>query len=78
MEFHITMPGPIDPGAIEHALQASDPAALVDIDPVTQSLRVASTLQAFQLVAVLNRAGYPLHRAQVREPPSFCCGGCGG
>ena len=78
MEFHITMPGPIDPGAIEHALQASDPSAIVDIDPATGVLRVASSLEITQLVAVLNVAGYPLHRAQVAQAPSICCGGCGG
>ena len=78
MEFHITMPGPIDPGALEHALQASDPSAIVDIDPASRALRVASSLDATQLVAVLNSAGYPLHRAQVTQAPSICCGGCSG
>ena len=78
MEFHITLPGPIDPGALEHALHASDPSALVDIDPASGALRVASSLDATQLVAALNHAGYPVHRAQVTPAPSICCGGCGG
>ena len=78
MEFHITMPGPIDPGAMEHALQASDPSALVDLDPATGVLRVAAMLDVIQLVAELNRAGYPVHRAQVTQTPTTCCGGCGG
>lgn len=78
MEFHITMPGPIDPGAMEHALQASDPSALVDLDPGTGVLRVAAMLDVIQLVSALNRAGYPVHRAQVMQAPTICCGGCGG
>ena len=78
MEFQISMPGPLDPGALEHALRASDPSALVDIDPATQDLRVAASVDAAQLLAVLHRAGYPVHRAQVMQVPTNCCGGCGG
>ena len=78
MEFHITMPGPIDPGAIEHALHGSDPSALVDIDPGTQLLRVAASLDVVQLLDVLHRAGYPVHRAQIAQVPTICCGGCSG
>ena len=78
MEFHISMPGPIDPGAIEHALRTADPSALVDIDPATQALRVAASVDVAQLLAVLHRAGYPVHRAQVMQVPSICCGGCSG
>ena len=78
MEFRVNMPGPIDPGAIEQALREVDPAALVDIDAVDGTLRVAATLDLVELLALLNSAGYPLRRTQVAQAASLCCGGCGG
>ena len=78
MEFHVSIPGPIDPGAIELALRTADASALVDVDPATQALRVAASVDAAQLLSVLHRAGYPVHRAQVMQVPTNCCGGCGG
>lgn len=78
MEFHVTMPGAIDPGAIEHAIRAVDPAALVDIDPAGPALRVAATVDLPQLLTLLNRVGYPIGRHHVVQVPSICCGGCSG
>ena len=78
MEFRIAMSTPIDPGAIEQALREVDPAALVDIDPLDGSLRVAASVDAVQLVALLDRAGYPVARSQVAQAASTCCGGCSG
>ncbi len=78
MEFHVTMPDAIDPGAIEHAIRAVDPAALVDIDPAGPTLRVAATVDLPQLLALLNRAGYPVSHHHVVQVPSTCCGGCSG
>lgn len=78
MEFHVTMPGPMDPGAIEQAIRAVDPAALVDIDPAGRTLRMAATVDVAQLVALLNQAGYPVRRDQVAQAASICCGGCSG
>jgi hypothetical protein len=78
MEFSVTMPGPIDPGAIEQAIREIDPAAVVDIDPAASTLRVAATVDLVQLLALFNRAGYPVDRHHVAQAASVCCGGCGG
>ena len=78
MEFHVAMPGPIDPDAVGLALHAVDPAAIVDIDPATRALRVAAAVTAEHLLALLDAAGYPVHRAQITQTPSICCGGCSG
>ena len=78
MEFHVTMLGAIDPGAIEQAIRAVDPAALVDIDPAGPALRVAATVDIDQLVALFNQAGHVVRRDQVAQVASICCGGCSG
>lgn len=79
MEFHIEIvdPGP-DLDAIEHAIGAIDPAVLVDIDPAGQTLRVAASIDAAQLLLLLGQAGYPVAGHQVEQVPSICCGGCSG
>ena len=78
MEFRVTMPDAIDPGAIEQAIRAVDPAALVDIDPMGHTLRVAATVDVDQLIALFNQAGHALRRDQVAQAASICCGGCSG
>lgn len=79
MEFHITMAGPLpDPGAVEDAIRDMDPAALADADPAGRMLRVATSVNAVELVALLNRAGFPVAPQQVEQLPSICCGGCSG
>ena len=79
MEFHIQIAGPMpDPGAIEDAIRELDPAALVDIDPAAPTLRIATSVGAQQLVALIAQAGYPVNPTQVRQLPSICCGGCSG
>ena len=79
MEFHITRdPGMPGMDLIEAALQDLDPAAMVDMDTSGEVLRVATWIEAAQLVEVLNRAGWPLRPGRVIQQPSVCCGGCGG
>lgn len=79
MEFHITLSGTTpDPAAIEYAIGALDPAALADIDPMDHRLRVATSVDAVALVALINQAGYPVTLEQVYQVPSICCGGCSG
>lgn len=79
MEFHIRTNAPfLDPGAIDAAIRAVDPSALVDIDPASHALRVAASIDAAQLVALIRRAGYPVTPDQVEQVPSICCGGCSG
>lgn len=77
MEFRVKMVAP-DVGAIEEAVQAADPAALVDVDPVDQTLRVTAWVDADDLVALLTQAGHPVTLQQVHQVPSICCGGCSG
>ena len=77
MEFHITMrmPSP-DIVAIDDAVRAADPAALVDLDGTI--LRVATSLRSSELTSAIAAAGYPLDDDQVTQLPSICCGGCSG
>jgi len=79
MEFHIKLSGPApDAGVIEEAIREVDPSALVDIDPASPTLRVATSVDAPQLVALLGQAGYAVTPQQVTQLPSICCGGCSG
>lgn len=79
MEFHIKMSGSIsDLGAIEHAIRAEDPSALIDMDPAGPAVRIAASVDLAQLVSLLSQAGYPVARHQVVQVPSTCCGGCSG
>lgn len=78
MEFHITMPSPMDPRAIEQTIREVDPAGLVDIDPSGRTLRVSASVDVVQLIVLLNQAGYPMRRDQVAQAASICCGGCSG
>jgi hypothetical protein len=79
MEFNIRLSGPAPQiGAIEQALHAVDPAALVDIDPDGHTLRVAASIDAAQLVSLINQAGHKVATHQVAQAPSICCGGCSG
>ena len=79
MEFHIDMTGSKpDLASIEHAIRAVDPSALVDIDAANQTLRVAASVDAVQLVSLIRQAGYPVAQHQIAQTASTCCGGCGG
>lgn len=79
MEFHITMIGSnTDLGAIENAISLVDPSALVDMDRASRTLRVAASVDAAQLVALMEQAGHPVEPQQVMQIPSVCCGGCSG
>lgn len=77
MEFRVKLVAP-DVGAIEEVVRAADPAALVDIDPVDQALRVTAWVDAGDLVSLLTQAGYPVTPQQVHQVPTICCGGCSG
>ena len=79
MEFHIQLSGPVpDPAQIEDAIRAVDPSALVDIDPASPTLRIATSVEARQLIALIVQAGYPVTLPQLTQLPSICCGGCSG
>ena len=79
MEFHVTLTGPSpDLRAVNDAICGVDPAAVVDIDAASQTLRVAASVTAAELVSLIGQAGYPIAQHQVAQLPSVCCGGCSG
>jgi hypothetical protein len=79
MQFKIRMTGPMpDIGVIEDAISAVDPSVLVDVDPTGQTLRVASSIDADELIGLMNQAGCRLSPHHLERVPSECCGGCGG
>ena len=79
MEFHVRLTHAIaDFAAVEDAIHTFDPAAQIDIDKPGENLRVAASMEAFELVSLLDRMGYPVNPSQVVQLPSICCGGCGG
>jgi hypothetical protein len=79
MEFHVRLDGASpDLDALGDAVRGLDPAAMLDVDAEGQVVRVAGALQASELVRLLGEAGWPVTRAQVRQLPSICCGGCSG
>ena len=46
MEFHIRFSGSTpDPDIIEDAIRSVDPSALVDIDPASDTLRIAASVR---------------------------------
>ena len=63
-------------GMIENVIGTVDPSVLVDVDQVGQTLRVATSMDATRLVALIGLAGYSVSQDQVTQVPSICCGGC--
>lgn len=79
MEFHIDMTGlSPDLSAIEEAIHAVDPAALVDVDTAGDTLRISAWLDGAGLLLLINQAGYRVAHDRVSQIPSTCCGGCSG
>jgi copper chaperone CopZ len=79
MEFHVKTTGCApDVDVILEAVRAVDPSAMVDIDPSGDMLRVAASVDATALIALVNQAGYAVAPDQVIQLPSICCGGCSG
>jgi hypothetical protein len=67
-----------DPVTLEQLLHRLDAAAIVDRDPSTGGLRVASIVGVDELVDLLRTAGFDVKRHELTRLPSECCGGCGG
>ncbi len=79
MKFKIRTDGlTIDVFAIEEALMDVDPAALIDIDRKTCSLRVSTCLDDAELLSLIKDAGFPIPAENLQGVPSDCCGGCSG
>ena len=79
MKFNIKTDGhAIDVSVIEQALIQADPAAVIDLDKATSSLRVSTCLDDAELLSLMTDAGFPIPSANIEGVPSECCGGCGG
>lgn len=79
MEFHITRDAAMpDIGVIEGAILDQDPAAVVDLDTESQTVRLATWIESPQLLELLNGAGWAIRPDRIVQLPSVCCGGCGG
>lgn len=79
MEFEIELTGPApDLGAVEEAVRALDPAALVAPGADGRRLKVAAALSVTELARLLRQAGCPVATHQIVQLPSVCCGGCSG
>jgi hypothetical protein len=79
MEYAIPVrQGLPEPEALESALHAVDPAAVVDRDPASGALRVASVVGIGELAELVTNAGCDIAPAQITRIPSICCGGCSG
>ncbi|RRN59068.1 hypothetical protein EIM48_03240 [Pseudoxanthomonas sp. SGNA-20] len=79
MELDIRIdPTRVDLARIEQALLESDPAALVDLDPASGHLRVATYAGTAEVGAILAAAGVPVPQQAIHIVPSVCCGGCSG
>lgn len=79
MQFRVATRGEdVDVAAVERALHAVDPAAMVDFDGAGDQLRVSTFMSVFELIEVVDRAGYPVTPDQVVPMKSECCGGCSG
>lgn len=79
MQFRVaTHAGDVDLGAVERELHAVDPSAMVDFDGAGDQLRISTFMSVFELITVVDRAGYRVTHDQVVPMRSECCGGCGG
>lgn len=67
-----------DVAALDRAIVAVDPAALVDLDADGRTIRMATVLTRAEVLACLAEAGLPADDARLRQLPSVCCGGCSG
>jgi hypothetical protein len=80
VEYILSDPGHV-PGmaALERALRALDPAAVVDLAGDATALRISTCATPGEILAGLRAAGMPaLHDGALVQVPSVCCGGCSG
>jgi len=79
MEYVIRLDDALaDLAAIERPLLDLDPAALLDRDAATGTLRCSTSALAVELMLVFAQAGHLLAPDAIERLPSVCCGGCSG
>lgn len=67
-----------DVAAIQQALAAVDPSALLDLDASGQNIRISTLATQAELLACLHHAGAADPSRYLAQLGSDCCGGCGG
>lgn len=70
--------GPSCIEAAREAVRSSDPAATVEVVGPARELRVATSMDAEELRAVLGAAGLAVGSGAIARQASTCCGGCAG
>lgn len=79
MQFKLNSCGPLPAvDVIAQAIDAVDPASIVDLDPVGGALRISTAVGEAELASIIFQAGYALSPGQLEQLPSQCCGGCSG
>lgn len=79
MQFKINTLGVApDLDAIEQAITAADPSAVVDLDASGSVLRISTVMGDAELIGTLQQGGYAVPLPRLERVPSECCGGCGG
>lgn len=79
MKFKIRTDGlVIDILAVQKALVDIDPAAMIDFDKTTHSVRVSTCLDDAELLKLIRHTGFPIPAENLQGLPSDCCGGCSG
>ena len=63
---------------VTHAVQGTDPAAVIDLDAASGALRVSTVMGTTELLGALREGGLEVEADDLRHQPSTCCGGCGG
>ena len=78
MQFHVATLGTNpDLVAIGRALRAADPSALVDVGGNADHLRISTCMSMYELIDVMQGAGYQMAYEQVTPIAQECCGACG-
>lgn len=67
------LPAPED---LEQALLDADPAVVFDLDADRRVLRIATSLDARRLGALLGALGCDASPDRIATLPSVCCGSC--
>ena len=78
MQYTLSTVASPDLAAIEHALAALDPSALLDLDASERTIRISTLMTQDELLACLRDAGAVDASRHLARGPSECCGGCGG
>jgi hypothetical protein len=79
MQFTLRVNEPLlDIRGLEDALRVGDPAALLDLDPGGQQLRMSTSLLPDEICRRLTWAGCEATPDRLQGVFAECCGGCGG